>query len=73
MKVFCDRDRCRFNLNHECRTSAISVSAGECSTFELQEGAGSDSGGVTFWGHLSIEPPIGDPSARPGLDGTARD
>lgn len=66
MKVFCNRDECKFNLNDECRTSSISMDGGECATFQ-QEGTvkeGHD-GGLGFWGHLAIDPSPADPSARP--------
>ncbi len=66
MKVFCNRNNCKFNLRDECRTSSISMDDGRCSTYQ-QEGTVRDGydDGLGFWGHLAIDPSPADPAAGP--------
>lgn len=60
MKVFCGRTDCRFSMNEECRTSAISVDGSGCTTYE--PGITQDTGieETTFWGHLLAHPESGE-------------
>jgi hypothetical protein len=60
MKVFCDSGSCKFNLNGECRTSAVSVRDGGCLTFRPSGSEERDNDPVTFWGHLAATPEEAD-------------
>jgi hypothetical protein len=56
MNVFCNRDTCKFQLNQHCRTSAISINQGECTTYTPAEADERVSDKALFWGHLQATP-----------------
>ncbi|MHB0915335.1 MAG: hypothetical protein ACYC5A_01655 [Thermoleophilia bacterium] len=56
MNVFCNRENCKFQLNQLCRTSAISIEQGECTTFVLADAGQSKTDTAVSWGHLEINP-----------------
>ena len=56
MNVFCNRESCRFQLNQQCRTSAISVERGRCTTYAALDAGQAKDGNPVFWGHLEATP-----------------
>lgn len=64
MNVFCNRDDCKFQLNQLCRTSAISIEQGECTTFALAAEGQSNADSAVFWGHLEIKSAPDDESGQ---------
>jgi hypothetical protein len=56
MNVFCNREACKFQLNQLCRTSAISIEQGECSTFTPVDAGQAKTESSVFWGHLEASP-----------------
>lgn len=60
MNVFCNRETCRFQLNQQCRTSAISIEQGECTTFAALAEGQVKADSVVSWGHLEAKPEPGE-------------
>lgn len=56
MNVFCNREECKFQLKQMCRTSAISVEQGECTTFAPVAAGQAKAASAVSWGHLEASP-----------------
>lgn len=56
MNVFCNNESCKFQLNQMCRTSAISVEQGECTTYAPVGDGSAKAESAVFWGHLEATP-----------------
>jgi hypothetical protein len=56
MNVFCNNESCKFQLNQLCRTSAISVEQGKCTTFKPVAAGQVKTKSSVFWGHLEALP-----------------